>query len=121
MVSSHASGRLIGSCPSSGGALGPERVDREIILPVHPGREIRPSGGDGMAAELLDGVFVAVLGMNGFAAAEFDRLAADPHFLPDQTDDMHLHPALLLIVEGTVAEIRRVERAGKLAIDAQQN
>jgi len=73
-----------------------------------------------MAAEQFDGVFVAVLGVNGFAAAELDRLAADAHLVPDQADEMHLDPALVLIVEGAVAEIRRVERAGKLAIDAQE-
>src|ERR1700719_643862 len=86
------------------GALGAQRVDGEVVLGIHKGRGIRPSGAGGVAAEQVDGVLVAVLGVDGFAATELERLAAHPNLLARQADEMHLDAALSLIVAGAMAE-----------------
>jgi hypothetical protein len=52
--------------------LGAKGMDREIILRIDERRGARPAGAEGVAAERLDRVFVAVLGMNGLAAAEIE-------------------------------------------------
>src|SRR6266852_7207601 len=101
-------------------APGAKGMDGEVILRVNERRGARPAGAEGAAAERLDGVFVAVLGMNGLAAAEVERLAAGANPLPRQTDEMHLDAALFGVVAGAMAEGGRVELAAKLVIDARK-
>src|SRR5215468_10100756 len=101
-------------------AAGAKSVDREVILRVDKCGGACPSGTAGMSAERFDGVFVAVLGMNGFAAAEVERLAAGANLLPRQTDEMHLDAALFRIVARVMAEGGRIELAAKLVIDAHE-
>src|SRR5258708_39473443 len=95
-------------------------MDREIILLVHERRGACPAGAEGVAAERLDRVFVAVLRMNGLAAAEIEGLAAGANLLPRQADEMHLDAALFAVVARAMAEGGRVEFAAKLVIDARE-
>src|ERR1700693_1155805 len=91
--------------PRFASTLRHQRMNGEVVAFVAPGCDALPSGTGRVAAEQFHRIFVAVLGVDGFAAAELERLAADPDALARKTREMHLNPALVLIVEGAVAEI----------------
>src|SRR5215831_13675034 len=58
--------------------------------------------------------------MNGFPAAEVERLAAGTNLLPRHADEMHLDAMLFLVVAREMAKTRKVEPSAKLAIDARE-
>src|ERR1700726_560894 len=80
----------------------PQRMNAEQA--VGPGLERRPAAAPGHRLERLDRIFVAVLGMDGFAGAEFDRRVADPHFLPFGAGKVHFDAMTFGVVEGVVLE-----------------
>ena len=65
-------------------------------------------------------VFVAVLGVDGFAGAEFDCFAGHLHLLPLQAGKMHLDAVPLAVVEGVMLEAVELEIAAQLAVDARE-
>src|SRR5262249_39686664 len=101
-------------------AAGAKSVDREIILRIDERCDARPACAARVDAERLDGVFVTVLGMNRFATAEVERLAASTNFLARQTDEMHLDATLFLIVERAMTKTPKVEVPTELAVDARE-
>ena len=68
----------------------------------------------------LDRVFVAVLGVDGLAGAEIDRLAVDAHLLPLGAGKMHFDAVVLAIVAGVMLERGEIEIGAEFAIDARQ-
>ena len=72
------------------------------------------------APKEFERVFVAVLGVDGLAGAEFDHAARHPHLLPLLAGEMHLDAVALGIVEGVMAEACEIEVAVELAIDARE-
>src|SRR2546428_3011976 len=119
-MTSRAYDRFHGIDPLDRPVLGAKGMDGEVILCVHERGGGGPAGAAGVAAERLDGVFVAVLGVNALAAAEIERLAAGANPLPRQADEMHLDAALFGIVAGAMAESGGVELAPQLPIDARE-
>src|SRR5262245_32687204 len=97
-----------------------QRLNREVALRVGPGAGWRPAGAARQRAEGLDRVFVAVLGVDGLAGAEFDRAPGDFNGLPPAAREMHFNPAAFPVVEGLVAERVEIEVSAKLAVDAAQ-
>src|SRR5579871_5031389 len=95
-------------------------VDRKEIPLVDEHCRMRPSGAERAAAERVDGVLVAVLGVYGLAAAEVERLAAGADLLPGQADEMHFDAALIGVVAGAMAETGEVEPAAEVTIDARE-
>src|SRR6478609_5162905 len=82
----------------------PQRVHAEFLLGVGPHLGRRPAGAARQRAERLDRILIAVLGMNGFAGAEVDALAAHLDTLALQARQMHLDPRALAIEECVVLE-----------------
>src|SRR2546422_5590792 len=118
-MTSRAYDRFHGIDPLDRPVLGAKGMDGEVILCVHERGGAGPAGAAGVAAERLDGVFVAVLGVNALAAAEIERLAAGANPLPRQADEMHLDAALFGIVAGAMAESGGVELAAQLVVDSR--
>src|SRR5271156_5373794 len=87
---------------------------------VAPYLERRPAGSVRQRLKCLERVFVAVLGVDGFAGAESDRLAVDADFLPPGAGKVHLDAAVLTVVAGMMLERTEIEIGTELAIDAGQ-
>ena len=85
---------------------------------VGPGLKGRPAAATGQRPERIDGIFVAVLGVDGFAGAEVDGLVADAHFLPPHAGEVHLNAVTFAVVEGVVLEGGQIEICPQLAVDA---
>src|ERR1700688_4948109 len=71
---------------------------------VRPHLEWRPAAAAGQRLERVDGVFVAVLGVDGLAGAEIDRRAVEAHLLSPRRGEMHLDPVVRGVVEGVMLE-----------------
>src|SRR5580692_12725960 len=77
-----------------------ERMNAE--QPVRPHLERRPAAAAGQRLERVDGVFVAVLGVDGLAGAEIDRRAIEAHLLPPRRGEVHLDAVMRGVVEGVM-------------------
>ena len=58
-----------------------EGLDRKEFARVGPRRQGKPPHATRERREGFNAVFVAVLGMDGFAGTKFDGLSGDPDFL----------------------------------------
>src|SRR6202034_2454368 len=96
----------------------PQRVHAEI--PIAPDLQRQPAAASGQRLKRLDGIFVAVLGMDRFAGAKTERLAVDFHLLPLGAGEVHLDPVVLAIVTGVMLEGGQIEIGAELAIDPRQ-
>ena len=72
------------------------------------------------AAKEFERVFVAVLGVDRLAGAEFEHPACHSHLLSLVAGQMHFNAAAIGIVEGMMAEICKIEVAVELAVDARE-
>src|SRR5215472_683069 len=100
------------------------------IIPVRPANRVhgkqavapdvdrRPARALRERLKTFDRVFVAVLGMDGLAKPESDRLAVHAHFLPLQTGKMHFDAAAFAVVARMMLERGQIEIAAEFAIDA---
>src|SRR5580704_3096070 len=84
-----------------------ERMNAE--QPVRPHLERRPAAAAGQRLERVDGVFVAVLGMDGLAGAEIDRRAVEAHLLPSCRGEVHFDSVVRAVVEGVMLEGPEIE------------
>jgi len=76
-----------------------------------------PAGALGERLKAFDRVFVAVLGMNGLAKTEIDRLAVHAHFLPLDAGKMHLDAVAVAVLASVVLERRLIEIGAEFAMD----
>jgi hypothetical protein len=81
-----------------------ESLDGEVAAFVGPQRRRQPAHAARQRTQLLGAVFVAVLGVDGFAGAEFDGLAGHFHLLPLRARQVHLDAMPLAVVEGMMLE-----------------
>src|SRR5579884_43489 len=79
-------------------------VDAEVAFAVGPHSVRLPPDAARERPQRVRAVLVAVLGVDGLARAEVDRLAGHPHLLSLQTGEVHLDAVALAIVEGMVFE-----------------
>src|SRR5436305_2019387 len=93
-------------------------MNGEHACAVGPAGARRPAGAASQRGETLKAVFVAVLGVNGFAGAERETAAQDPDRLRLAADQVHLDAMTLAIVDRTMRERGSIEIASKFAIDA---
>src|ERR1700737_3345982 len=92
----------------------------EEISAISPNAARQPSRRAGDILKLADGIFVGVLGMDGFAGRKSKPQTPDSHRLIPNTDDVHLDAALAGIVNRLVAEAIEIERAFELTVDPRQ-
>ena len=88
--------------------------------PIRPYLELRPAAAAGQRLERVDGVFVAIFGVDGLASAEIDSRSVDPRLLPPCRGEMHLDPVVRAVVEGVMLEGAEIEVGAELAVDARQ-
>src|SRR5947209_6191903 len=86
--------------------LQPQRMHREVILLVGPGRGRAPAGIARERAEGVDRVLVGVLGVDRLTHCKLERVAGDRNALALQAFKMHLDTLMFHIVERAVAEAR---------------
>ena len=72
------------------------------------------------ALELLDCIFVGILGVDTLAGAEFNLLAENCHALVLEAYDMHFDASLVGVSNCMMPECLEVERACELAVNARQ-
>src|SRR4029453_9386091 len=97
-----------------------QRLHREIVLRVGPSGERFEPGAACERTKTFDGVFVAVLGVDGLAGAELDGAAGRVRLLGLRAGEMHFDPLAFAVVEGLMAEFRQVEVAREFAVDASE-
>src|SRR5215207_10733903 len=95
-------------------------MDAEIIVGVGPYRRRRPAHSARQRAKRVDRIFVAVFGVDGFAGAELDALAAYLDALALEARQVHLDARTVAVKEGMMLEAGRIELGAELAIDARQ-
>src|SRR5260370_35885816 len=76
-----------------------------------------PAGALGERLKALARVFVAVLGMNGLAETEINRLAVHAHFLPLEAGKMHLDAVAVAVVASVMLERRHVQIDAEFSMD----
>src|SRR5689334_13035863 len=94
----------------------PKRVHAE--QPVGPDVHRRPAGALRERLKTLDRVLITVLGMDGLAEAETDRLAIHADLLSLQAGEVHLDAIAGAVVARMVLERGQIEIAAELAVDA---
>src|SRR5947209_4477922 len=103
-------------------ASGDEEVAAEALACVEPRARALEAGRGGERGKLREVVLVRVLGVDALARAEMyvevERVDSDG--LRARAFQMHLDPALALVVERDVAEGAHMEVGLKLAVDARQ-
>ena len=95
-------------------------MNGEIRTGIRPGGDRLPSRSARQCRKGIERIFVAVLGVDGFAGAEFDCLAGDSHPLAFAAGEMHFDPMALDVVEGLVAKGTQIEVGAELAVDASE-
>ena len=93
-------------------------IEKNLRVSVHVARGNHPR--HARAPRGINAVFVAVLGMDGFASTKFDGLAGDPDFLSLQAGEMHFDTMSFAIVERVMFESRELKRAAEFAVDPRQ-
>ncbi len=83
--------------------------DRELSLVCGPFSAKRESGGNGHGGELLDRVFVRVLGADGFARLKLDGFAAQRDQLCLAADQVHFHSPQLRVVAGLMEKLTHIK------------
>src|SRR5580704_7770198 len=89
-------------------------------LAVGPRFQRQPAAALGQGAERLDRVFVAVLGVNGFAGTKLDRRVTHSDGLSLRAGKMHFDAAAFAVVEGVMLKGIEIEISAKLAIDTRE-
>src|SRR5471030_365437 len=100
------------------GLDGDHAMHAEQIVRVDPGLLGLETGAVRHGPEILDAVFAGNLREDGFVLAETHALAADIHELRGEAFEVHLDPALVLVVKGLVAKAPQLEISAQLAVDA---
>src|ERR1700733_9844442 len=95
-------------------------MQAEQLGRISPGGCRAPAGAFSQACELIEIVFIRTLCVNSFALSEAKRLPGDMNRLTPAADQMHFDPALVLVIDRTVAETCEIEVTIQLAIDADQ-
>ena len=95
-------------------------MDAEQAVLVAPHRAGRESGPGGNLAEAFDTVFVAVLGMDGFARGEFHHAVGQPDALAFQADQIHFDALGYRVVRRVMGETVQVKTGAQFAIGARQ-
>ncbi len=98
-----------------------EPVHAEQIFCVRPRRSGAEACLHRQIAEAIDGVFVRVFGMNGFAFAKAEALSQHRHRLIALADQMHFNALQHRIVEGVVAETGRIKCRAQFQIGSPQH
>src|SRR5688500_9590827 len=98
-----------------------EVMNREKTLRVDPAMLGNETGLRGEPAEILDRIFVRVLGVDGLAGAEVELVIPDSHALRDTAHEMHLDAPRIRVVVRAVLESRDIQVAAELAIDAREH
>src|SRR5207302_8002982 len=93
-----------------------QRMDREIVVLVGPGRDRPPARAFGERADGLHRVLVGILGMHRLALAEVKRTSRDRDALSLQTLKVHLDAVVLRILERAMAESRELEVSAEFAV-----
>src|SRR3981081_1976590 len=97
-----------------------KNMDGEIRTGIRPCGDRLPSRSARQCRKGIKRVFIAVLGVDGLAGAEFEHPACHPHLLSFVAGEMHFDAAAIGIVESMVAEICKIEIAIELAVDARE-
>src|SRR3954463_138244 len=95
-------------------------MDAEVIVGVGPYCRRGPAGATRQCAKRVDRIFIAVLGVDGFAGAELDALPAHLDALALEARQMHLDARTVAVKEGMMLEAGWIELGVELAIDARQ-
>src|SRR4029079_9726159 len=90
-------------------ALQRQDMDAEIIVGVGPYRRRGPAGAARQRAKRVDRIFIAVLGVDGFAGSEIDAHAAYLDPLAFEARQMHLDARTVAVEESMMLEAGRIE------------
>src|SRR5436190_22848091 len=97
-----------------------QSMDRKILTRVGPNSDGSPARAARQCHEVLERVFIAVLGMDGLFGGEIECAPGGSDVLAHLADEVHLDPVVLGIVEGAMVEGLEIEISVELAIDARQ-
>src|SRR6185312_12626759 len=95
-------------------------MDAEIRVGVGPHRGRAPAGSARQAAERLDRILVAALGVDRFSGSEIGAFAANADALALQARQMHLDARALAVEEGVMLEAGQIELGAKFTVDPRQ-
>src|SRR5215467_12174892 len=97
-----------------------QRMDRKILTGVRPNGDRGPARAARQCREVIERVFIAVLGVDGLSGGKFERSPGDPDVLARLADEVHLDAMTLGIVEGAMVEALEIEISVELVIDARE-
>src|SRR6478735_7482042 len=101
-------------------ALQRQDMDAEIIVGVGPYCRRSPARAARQRTKRVDRIFIAVLGVDGFAGAKLDALAAHLDALALEARQVHLDARTVAVKKGMMLEAGRIEFGVEFAIDACQ-
>src|SRR4051812_4415407 len=96
-------------------------MDGEQALRIEPAMLRDETGACGERLEFVDRVLVRILGMDGLACSELEMPVSHAHALTLAADEMHFDAARGRIVVCAMLELRKIEVAAKLAVDAREH
>src|SRR5258708_27589309 len=96
-------------------------MNREHAGAIGPGLARGPARATRQRGEAFEAVFIAVLGVDGFAGAEREASAKHAHGLRPAADQMHFDPVTLAIIDRAMPECGEIEIAAEFAVDAMEH
>src|SRR6185436_10942354 len=102
------------------GLVRPQDVDREKLFRISPGDFRRPAAAARQSRKRARRIFIAVLGMDGFARPEREHPPRHTDLLALGAGEVHFDAAALAVVKRVMLEGPQVEIAVEFAIDPAQ-
>jgi hypothetical protein len=84
-------------------------MDRKILIRVGPNSDRSPARAARQCPEVLERVFVAVLGVDALSGGEIELSPGNPNVLARLADEVHLDAVTLGIIEGAMVEALEIE------------